>query len=115
MLLRGYRWIETEQGLGVPDWVRLGIRNTAAVLLELLQVWNNDDPFQHAWVSFQVLASGNHGGQSIRVQLRAYNGAAGPTSFFFGSLQLDATIPTGVVEPGVTVTETWAETKSKYR
>lgn len=87
-----YRRIATEElGGGVYDTFSLTLRNTSNAVLENVVDWNNGDTVG-TWTVFDHVATGEYGGQTVRVHLTSTNDNSYNTNFFIDSLALQATV-----------------------
>ena len=87
MTVSGYSWIATEETAGVFDTFSLSIRSTSDVVLETLLLRTNLDS-SGSWVPFQISASGNYAGTTVRLYLTSSNDVSLATSFFFDTLSV---------------------------
>jgi hypothetical protein len=90
--LAGHRWIASEDTGGTAnDTVVVELRTTGGALLENLTTWSNVNRVG-TWTGFNLLASGDYAGQTIRLRLRSQTDATLNTNFFFDTFALRATV-----------------------
>jgi hypothetical protein len=87
LTVSGQLWIATQETAGDFDTFSLSIRSTSGVLLENLLLRTNQDS-SGSWVPFQVSASGNYAGTTVRLFLTSTNDFSFSTSFFFDTLSV---------------------------
>jgi hypothetical protein len=93
LVVRGMYEVRTAEAASstVYDGGAIELTNTAGTVLEQILTMGNPTPTT-AWTQFQRTFTGNYAGQAVRLRFRSTNDFLDPTSFYFDTLVLEATV-----------------------
>lgn len=93
LTVRGQYWVATDEDPGstVYDDSQVELLNSSGGLLQTALTVSNVGPTT-AWTPFQVVFGSSYAGQTVRLRFRSANDFSLPTSFFYDSIALEATI-----------------------
>ncbi len=91
LALTGYYEIRTQELAGVYDRAKIELVQTGGTLIQQAFAKDNTNATT-AWTALQFSFATPHAGETIRLRLSTASDTTDPTSFFFDSLALNATV-----------------------
>lgn len=93
LVVRGQYWVATDESPGstVYDDSQVELLNSSGGLLQTALTVSNVGPTT-GWTPFQTVFGSAYAGQTVRLRFRSANDFSLPSSFFYDSIVLEATI-----------------------